>query len=180
MQKKIRESEVKAKIRDYKALIEKLNGLGCVFSPETTQIDRIFIPVGSSIPVPKGIDVLRLRRENMKVLFTLKQVSENQLNKIEKESYIDKEDEAAQAIKLLGFKESVSVEKRRKKCKYKSYETCIDTVTDLGQFIEVEKIKNEGTATVQAELFSFLESIGINKSDQVFMGYDILLNKRHK
>ena len=52
MRKGIREIEVKAKVRNDKALMEKLIRLGCAFSPETTQSDRIFIPIGSSIPVP--------------------------------------------------------------------------------------------------------------------------------
>jgi adenylate cyclase class 2 len=173
-----REIEVKARLRDYKTILEKLNQLGCVFSPETTQIDRIFIPIGSSIPVAKGVNVLRLRRENRKILLTLKQVNNNQLDKIEKEFYVSDEEKAIDAILLLGFQESVSVEKKRKKCILNDYEICIDTVTNLGQFIEIEKITDEETDIVQSELFSFLESIGVNKTDQVFMGYDILISQK--
>ena len=178
MRKGIREIEVKAKVRNDKALMEKLIRLGCAFSPETTQIDRIFIPIGSSIPVPKGVNVLRLRHEDGKTLFTLKQVNENQLDKIECEFYVSDEEKAKDVILLLGFQESVSVEKRRKKCKYKDYEICIDTVTNLGQFIEIEKLTDEETDIVQAELFSFLQSLGVNKTDQVFMGYDILISQK--
>ncbi len=173
-----REIEVKAKVRDVKALMEKLIRLGCAFSPEISQIDRIFIPIGSSIPVPKGVNVLRLRRENGKILLTLKQVNNNQLDKIEHEFYVSDEEKAKDAILLLGFQESVSVEKKRKKCKLKDYEICIDTVTNLGQFIEIEKITDEETDIVQSELFSFLESLGVDKTDQVFMGYDILISQK--
>ncbi len=119
MQSTVREIEVKAKINDLGSLMNRLDELGCSFSDESVQIDRIFIPKGQHIPVSKGVNVLRLRKENKKILFTLKQVNENQLDKIEKEFYISDEKEAFETILLLGFQESLSVEKKRKKCKYK-------------------------------------------------------------
>ena len=175
-----REIEVKAKVRDLIQLEKKLHALGCVFSSPIHQLDRIFIPIGKTIPIGKGVNALRIRREKDRILFTLKQVHDDPLDKIEKEFTIDNEEQAVEAILLLGFFESVSVEKSRRKCRYHDYEICLDTVTDLGAFIEVEKISSDSGEVVQQELFRFLESLGVKKEDQVFQGYDILLHRKRQ
>jgi adenylate cyclase class 2 len=175
-----REIEVKARVRDIAILEEKLRELGCQFSSPLTQVDRIFIPHGLSIPVEKGINVLRLRKEKDRILFTLKQVHGNQLDKIEKEFIVSDAQQALETIQLLGFDESVMVEKTRRKCRYKEYEICLDSVKGLGEFIEVEKISSGETKIIQDELFTFLESLGVLKADQEFVGYDILLYNKNQ
>ncbi len=175
-----REIEVKAKVRNSTKLEKKLGELGCQFSSPITQIDRIFLPHGTRIPAGKGVNVLRLRQEADRVLFTLKQVHGNQLDKIEKEFIVSDAQQALETILLLGFDESVMVEKTRRKCRYKEYEICLDSVKDLGEFIEVEKISSGETEIVQDELFTFLESLGVLKTDQEFVGYDILLHNKNK
>ena len=40
------EVEVKAHLKDRKAVMEKLKGLGCRFGKELHQVDHIFIPDG--------------------------------------------------------------------------------------------------------------------------------------
>ncbi len=124
--------------------------------------------------------MLRIRKEQDRILFTLKQSQENHLDKIEKEFTISNEQQAAEAISLLGFVESVSVEKIRRKCQYNDYEICIDEVRSLGMFVEIEKISSEEGTSVLTELFAFLEGMGVKKDDQVFLGYDVLLyQKQH-
>lgn len=170
-----REIEVKAKVYDRKNLEEKLHELGCSLSSPIRQIDRIFIPKGTTIPTGKGVNVLRIRNEQHRILFTLKQSQENHLDKIEKEFTIDNEQQAAEAIVLLGFEESVAVEKIRRKCRYQDYEICVDEVSNLGTFVEIEKISSEDGAHIQTQLFALLKTLGVRKEDQVFLGYDVLL-----
>lgn len=174
----MKEIEVKAKVDDRDELMQKLLALGCVFSEPITQKDRIFIPEGHSIPVENGVNVLRIREQSGKYILTLKQQVTNQLDCIEKELIIDNPEEMAGICKLLGFFEVSHVVKTRQKSKYQGNEICLDTVERLGEFIEVEKLAEEGNAEViQEQLFSFLESLGISKTNQVTDGYDILLKK---
>jgi predicted adenylyl cyclase CyaB len=53
---------------------------------------------------------------------------------------------------------------------------CLDEVKELGSYIEVEKISEDDNANeVQNELFTFLESLGVNKENRETHGYDTLL-----
>lgn len=172
----MQEIEVKARISNPSALITQLKTRGCIFSEPIHQIDTVYIPLGATIPVPKGVNVLRIREQDGKYILTLKQPISNQLDNIEKETEITDAFQMKEIIKLLGFEEVSKVEKRRRKSKYKNYEICIDEVTGLGTFIEVETFGVDGE-NIQKELFALLEELGISKSDQVFDGYDVMISK---
>jgi adenylate cyclase class 2 len=185
------EIEVKAYIKDKPTLLEKLNALGIQLSPPVTQYDRIFLPVGASQPTKPGESALRIREQNGTFLFTVKQTQSNDLDCIEKE--VEVSDKQAtmllQSFPLIGFIEVPSVRKTRQKAKYhppssrlrgtREYEICIDTVDGLGEFIEVEKMTEEVDGEkIQEELFQFLETLGVSRSDRALHGYDVLLNQK--
>lgn len=171
------EIEVKARVLNHDELLQKLSKLGCIFSEPIYQKDTIFVPKGVSIPVPSGTNVLRIREQKGTYLLTLKQPLTNQLDNIEKEITVSDPDVMQEIILLLGFELSSTVEKTRRTCKYKDFEICIDEVKDLGTYIEVEKF-GKNAEIIQKELFEFLETLGVQKEDQEFMGYDILLQKK--
>jgi adenylate cyclase class 2 len=84
-------------------------------------------------------------------------------------------------LKLMGYSEEVRVNKTRVKTNFKDYEICIDDVKDLGAFVEVEKIAEDGDGEkIQKELFEFLETLGVKKEDQVMHGYDTLLWHKYR
>jgi adenylate cyclase, class 2 len=185
------EIEVKARVKDLELLRKKLESMGCTFSPEIRQIDRIYIQKGRSIPSETGDNVLRIReqavrgseepsgsRRDGKFLFTLKQTRSNQLDCIEEEMPIDNPDQMIRVITLLGFEESVSVKKTRRKAKYKDYTICLDEVEGAGAYIEVEKMSDEDGPKVQEELFTFLETLEISRDEQETDGYDVILYKK--
>src|SRR3990167_9271564 len=67
------EVEVKAWLRNREEVKKKLESLGCKFSEELHQIDKIFAPKGTPLPrTPLGTTVLRVRKQNDKYFFTLK------------------------------------------------------------------------------------------------------------
>jgi predicted adenylyl cyclase CyaB len=79
------------------------------------------------------------------------------------------------ALILMGYKEAVRINKTRIVTHYNGCEICVDEVDDLGTFIEMEKLTEDGDVDlIQEDLFRFFESIGINRSDRVTSGYDIL------
>ena len=176
----MKEIEVKAHLKNREQVIENLCALGCQFTEPITQNDTIFVPLGFELgkSVKSGINVLRIRKTNDQIIFTLKQSQANELACIEKELLIDNDKEMEEIFKLLGFYEAVKVNKVRLKCQYKNYEVCIDKVEDLGDFIEVESITDEDEEKVQKELFDFLQSIGISSSDREMHGYDTLVHNK--
>jgi len=127
-----------------------------------------------------GTPVFRVRKENEKVLFTLKITQSGRQDCIERELEIMDGDKMIEIVKLLKFYEVPSVDKKRIKTHVGDVEVVLDTVKDLGDFIEAEKIVThtdpEERKKIQEELFDFLGTIGISKEDRVIDGkYPIML-----
>lgn len=180
--KTVKEIEVKVRVTDLDSIRKKLEDMDCVFENELIQRDTLFFPEGVTFENvdSEGVNVLRIRDENGKLLLTLKKHVGHSLGKVEKETVIEDKDQMADMIELLGFYEAFKVNKIRNKCKYKDMEICLDDVEGLGTFIEVEKISDSDVEKTQEEMFKFLqESLGVKKEDRVTEGYDIIL-KREK
>jgi len=179
------EVEVKAHLKDRKAVMEKLKGLGCRFGKELHQVDHIFIPDGIPFPPPLGTPVLRVRKQGSIYFFTLKISQGNRTDSIEREMEIPEGEKMIEILKLLKLKETVVVDKKRIKTSFKDMEIVLDNVKDLGEFIEAEKIikdeNPEHRKKIQDELFLFLETLGVAKRDHVVGGkYDIMLSEIYK
>ncbi len=177
----MREIEIKAKISDTKTIHDKLVSLGCVFSDSTTQEDLIFLPVGINFSdIIKGTPVVRIRNTDGLSILTLKKriATETELVKLEKEVITNNKDETAEIVKHMGFYEAVRVNKKRIQCDYKEMTICLDEVENLGCFIEVEKMSEDGGEEVQRELADFLISLDIDKENFVTKGYDTLIYEK--
>lgn len=174
-----KEIEVKAKVRDPQKLFDKIRSLDIILSKEITQNDETFVDnnFGDYAKLQTGKNILRIRKSNEKYIFTLKQPQKNELDCIEKETDITDPEEFRDALLLMGYKPVVKINKVRRKAKYKDYELCVDEVESLGTYIEVEKItdENDDSEAIQRELFQFLETLGIDKTDQEMHGYDTLI-----
>ncbi len=172
----MKEIEVKAKLKNKKAIMDKLITLGCVFEAPVTQKDVVYVEnTGSLETFMSNKAFLRIRvRGDSKILFTVKERM-GKLSAIEHEVEISSSEEMEKALAILGYKEAVRINKTRITTHYNGCEICIDEVKDLGTFIEMEKLTKEGNVEeIQEELFRFFESIGISRSDRVTSGYDIL------
>ncbi|HUC01758.1 MAG TPA: class IV adenylate cyclase [Candidatus Paceibacterota bacterium] len=179
------EIEVKAKLKDKAEVIKKLSGLGCQFSEIKTQDDMVWVEkVGSLEDFLSNKVFLRIRIQNgEKVIMTAKSPKAKEGNeslvKREHEVVVNSADEARSILSMLGLQEAVRVVKKRQTAKYAGYEICIDEIEDLGSFVELEKIAEEGDATqIQKQMIEFLKTLGILPEDQVKKGYDILMLER--
>jgi adenylate cyclase, class 2 len=177
----MKEVEVKIRITDLVSIKGTLESKGCKFSEPVVQEDIVYIPADvPMIPVEPGVNVLRIRKQPGKILFTLKQSTVgNHLAKLEKELEIKDPEVMGEIITLLGFKEMAHTTKTRIKCKIGDYEICLDHVNELGDFLEIEKITAEDPSIVQREMIDFLQNLGVNTSDQVHVGYDVLYIQKH-
>lgn len=171
------EIEVKARMRDEAAVRAALMAQGCTLSDPIVQDDTVYLPKGvDPLNGYAGLNVLRIRRQGDRAIFTLKQNRGNELDCLEHETDITDPEQLDAIIRLLGFELFARVRKARQKGKLGEYEVCLDHVDDLGDFIEVEKMTNEENGeAVQTELFTFLQRLGVSPSDRVFNGYDTLM-----
>jgi adenylate cyclase, class 2 len=170
----MKEIEVKVRVDDFSDVTTKLEKLGCKFSESRIQNDRIFLH--ESIPfneIRSGVNVLRIRKSNGKVKLTLKQPQANNLDRIEREVIVSDAKQIEDILDLMGYKEVVKVNKKRRSCKYNDYEVCLDEVDELGKFIEVERMSEGDGEKIQEELMAFLEGLGIDRNDREFQAYDI-------
>lgn len=173
-----KEIEVKARVLDLTILTKKLEDLGVTLSEPVVQNDETFVDVnyGDYAQFQPGKNLLRIREEGGKFIFTIKQPQSNQLDAIERETEITDPQEFRESLLLMGYKPVVKINKVRRKAKYKDFEICLDEVKELGNFVEVEKITDDVKAEeVQEELFQFLESLGIKREDRILDGYDTLI-----
>ncbi len=176
----MREIEVKFKVSDIGAIRQALLARGCVLSEPVEQDDRVYIPRGQTYSdVNAETPILRVRRQATSALLTYKRGKF--LNKIEYETAVDHPDAADAIVGKLGFGQALTIKKRRSHGECQGYEVCLDEVEGLGSYVEAESLVEEGeysegkTEAIELAMASFLESLGVSKSERVFKGYDILL-----
>jgi adenylate cyclase class 2 len=168
------EIEIKVRFNNLEQIVEKFKEIGIVFSQPNRQEDIIFLDAKmADYKIVEGTIVLRIRNENGKLTFTIKQQLGRDLSSKEYEVEISNADTMYAMLQLMGFKELVRVNKTRLKGSYKSYNLCIDNVERLGNFLEIECLTERADyEVVQNEMLAFLREIGIDTTQQVTVPYD--------
>lgn len=172
------EIEVKARLKNPDAVRQTLLSRGCVLSEPVSQHDTVFVGPGVSYDEARPGDIfLRVRETPKGATFTMKQTIANELDCNEAETGITDSEAMKQALATMGYKHTVTVRKTRQTCTCEGYTICLDTVEQLGDFIEVEKLVdgNADGDAVQAELVTFLGTLGVSEADRVLNGYDTLI-----
>jgi len=188
----MREIEIKARVADKSAVIKSLNDAGIKLSKPIKQHDVVYFVPGTKDNAPDSV-WLRIRTENdSKIIFTLKKQHRGDLDSIEHEvevsDHIEHEAEVSSAnelesiIKALGFTIYSDLTKTRQKAKINDIEICLDDIEDLGTFIEAERLSDLDAdgKMVENELWKALESYGINRSNAVHEGYDVMHRRLNK
>jgi predicted adenylyl cyclase CyaB len=84
-------------------------------------------------------------------------------------------------LELMGYRKEVDFTKERRKTKYNKYNICLDTVPELGEYMEVETLLDEGDSEKhQLEMFEFVKTLGITDKDRTEHGYDTLVYLNRK
>ena len=81
-------------------------------------------------------------------------------------------------MNVLNFKSLVKVDKIRKIWEYQDYEVAVDSVKNLGDFVEIEYIgkdRNVDPKKVTEEMINFLKSVGCKKIKRNYVGYPFQL-----
>lgn len=178
----MREIEIKARVRNEKALREALQQAGITLEKPIKHHDVVYSRPGAIDGDPNE-NWLRIRTENdVRHIFTLKRSVVGELDSIEHETVVENADEIREIIGYLGYELFSDLTKIREKAHAGDYEICFDTVPGLGTYIEVEKLCDNTVdgAVVVDELWAYLASFGITKDDQETHGYDVLVRKQEK
>ncbi len=174
----MREIEVKARVHNPEAVLAALDAASVTLGQPRTQRDIVYCEPGAQTNVA-GHNFLRVRIENdTQATLTLKQTIKN-LDKIEHETAIDNPDKMIAMLELMHYELYNDLTKVRRPAQYVDYEICYDDVTDLGTFIEIEKLCPDDAdgEQIHAELWGILSGFGISRDDEVHVGYDILMRE---
>jgi len=176
----MREIEIKAKVADKDSLLTAIKDAGIALSEPIKQHDIVYGQAGVAANAAGSI-WLRIRTENdTTTIFTFKQQHTGGLDSIEHETEVADAQQMTAIIAALGFTLYSDLTKTRQKGRYNDIEICVDDVEGLGVFVEAEKLADEDAdgETVTTELWRILELLGVDRSGEVFEGYDVLLNKK--
>lgn len=133
------EIELKARVADLAAVREKLVSLGAASSGSAFEHNEVFdTPQGHL----RGADsLLRLRRDGRNVL-TYKGPRESKdspvKNRVEIETQVSDYAAAAAIIEALGYVRVWTYEKRRETWRLGGVEVVLDTLPEIGTYIEIE------------------------------------------
>lgn len=174
--------KIKARVGNLGTIRAALQQKGMELSEPVTQHDVVW---GRPGVVGYNEDPwLRLRTETKgeltRYVFTLKRSVTGQLDSIEHETEVNDPKAVEGIVHELGFTLFTSITKTRQKAHLGEIEICLDSVEGLGDFIEAEKLTEDGADYQKAvdELWTLLESVGIDHGDEITDGYDTLMNKK--
>jgi len=154
------EIEIKARVPSLEAIEARLRERGARYLGEEEQVDAYFNHPCRDFAATD--EALRLRRVRGRVILTYKGKKLDAVTKTREEISVGVESyEAAKQILLrLGFVEVAQVKKLRRRYSLGDYLVELDSVANLGAFVEVEK---KGEAYSPEELVAFLASLGIGR-----------------
>lgn len=130
------ENEVKYQVKNIGRINKNLPLLGFVFIKKISQEDYYFSPPGKNFAGTKKY-YLRLRKEKAKARFEYHIVINNLKTK-EWGVTVDNFNEMLKILKNLGFKNDCIVKKKRLIYQKNNLEVMIDSVKNLGNFVEIE------------------------------------------
>lgn len=176
----MKEVELKIKLNNPEKIVKHLKTLGVEFSAPKTQFDKVYLQTGVNYPLKLGTNVLRIREEEGKYLFTLKRPEGIELSKVEYETWVQDPNELEKILLDIGWVKYVEIRKTRCKAKIGEVNLCLDSIEGLGDFLEGEIFDENGGLEVQEKLKSLFLSWGVSVDEIVSEGYDVMMVKIQK
>ncbi len=163
------EVEVKASVKDFKDVKKKLSQIGAVKIKTEHQSDVYYNAPHKDFG--ETDEALRIREipENgeKRVILTYKGAKLDNVSKTRKEIEIDVSDadNTASILENLDFRRAASVKKNRDIYHIKEFIITLDTVKDVGTYVEIETEANEGEDTSESirKIFDIYKQLGIEE-----------------
>jgi len=137
------EIEIRAKVKDFNEIKNRLGGIGAEPSKSIHQIDKIFGHpkfLDENNMIIEGGIVPRIRSVNGSCVLEFKEINRKSGAGMEFKSEIVNVELGLDFLKKLGFTEAFTVDKKRQSYKYKDFSIDLDEVEKLGFFVEIEKM----------------------------------------
>lgn len=175
------EIEIQVKIEKNKPLADFLKKRAKLIG-EKHQMDEYFTPAHRNFTDGRPIkEWLRLRNSNGKFSINYKNWHHGKDGKShhcdEYETEIKNLNQHKKILKALNFKSLIEVDKTRQIWRYKDYKISLDSIEDLGSFIEIEYVgkKKVNPKKTTNEMISFLKSLNCGKIQRNYLGYPFQL-----
>ena len=166
------------KLKDKVAKVAKFEG-------QSQQKDDYYSPQHRDFTAPKlPFEWLSIRSRAGKTILNYKhhypENSENRTHCDEFETEIKNPTSLKKIFRVLNFRPLVTVEKERETYNYNGeFEILLDTVKDLGYFVEIEAIKDfGGVERTREKIFELAKFLGIDASKSNKGGYAFLMMKK--
>ena len=174
----MREVELKFKVDNVEEVISFLEKNGCEISSMKCQYDTIYVENLDNVESTEGSVWLRVRKTDDSIELNYKKQSAKKMESEEIEFEVGDYEKVNSFLKVLGFKEWVQVNKKRRHSKYKDYNICIDEVERLGTFVEIEVLVSEDNdVDYEKELLDVAVELGIETSDRINSHYDTMISE---
>ena len=172
------EHEIKFAIKNMKSFLKVLDAQKIELGNEKHQIDKVWIlkdADGTNI-IPSQ-PVVRTREQNDKTILTLKrEVVHGTME--EHETEIGDIAAAEGMLGALGLRKLVEINKIRKSAKAGIFTLCLDTVKNLGDFLEIEFVTKTKDAEAKTKILEFAKTLGLTEKDITTNTYNTLLCRK--
>lgn len=177
-----REIEIQVKIEKKEKLLEFLKKEG-KFVFEKHQIDEYFSPISDDFLKKRPVkNWLRLRNADRKYSINYKNWHFDKSGKSnfcdEYETKVEDLGQMKKILEALKFESIVVVDKIRKIWNYGDYEIAIDSIKNLGDFVEIEYKSNNKDVDpkkITDVMIEFLKKIGVGKIERNYVGYPFMM-----
>jgi adenylate cyclase class 2 len=169
--------EVELKVRaSHDAVRDRLDALGAEDVGTVTQVDTYYDAPHRDFA--ETDEALRIRREERagdsttRVTYKGPLVEAASKTREEVETGVADADRFDDILDALGFSPAAVVEKERHRYALDGYTVTLDTVVDLGEFVEIEREASEAEVeTVREGAASRLRELGLDPDDQIRTSY---------
>lgn len=172
------EIEIKVRVQNDKPLLDLLEKNGS-FHSEKHQVDEYFSPVHKDFLSDRPVkEWLRLRDADGTYSINYKNWHYDEGGKShycdEYETNVEDAGKMKKILDALNYRSIAIVDKVRKIWMYKDYEIGIDSVKNLGNFVEIEYVGKEekvDPTKITTEMVNFLKEVGCGTIERNFVGY---------
>jgi len=175
--------EVELKVRaSHDAVRDRLAALGADAVETVVQVDTYYDAPHRNFAATD--EALRIRREThddestTRVTYKGPLVEEASKTRREIETGVDDADRLDDIFEALGFSPAAVVEKERERYVLDEFTVTLDTIDDLGEFVEIEReVPEDAVETVRDEAIDRLRDLHLDPDDQIRTSYlGLLLN----
>jgi len=155
------EVEIRARLKDPKKFVEKLESMNAKFLGELIQSDSIYAYEKPGKPIKENGIMARIREENGKSKLEFKEICREKCAGLEIKANISNKEIAKRLLSKLGLNTLCEINKKRRLFSIEEFEISVDNVEGLGDFVEIEKIveNDDESEAAKNSCIEFLRSI---------------------